>query len=780
MKRRSIFIIAGIWTLVMLVVLIGCLRGPGKPGDFSADSIYCHAEGYNYIVVSNGDEDFIYKADEAGKVVKASALNLNPVGKDAELVGLSCNESGDSLYGLAYKEDESGRTYHVVLFNNSLRIESVSAGFSLNADETVQSVEYIDGAMDIVTVDRDSFTASMYAFGFTGTEEEDSAASVSNLNPIQEAEPEKYDGAVFSAYSSAGELVIVTDPRMRPAESFYSMRDMYNTLHVPLGCRLAAAYKNLVTALIVWLAGLVILAVLYRMVLRRLKTAGFAFALEIAFIIGCAAVILVTAAGKVDVMRDARVQMATNDIYKVYDRLADPEKASDEDYQKAIGKVRKENITSVMSVSINNGFITAGSNGSAGLNIDNIYGSEISLIIDDAYDRNNASIGTVKTNHGEETVIAVVDRDNPVSTTAVVASVDQGTRIGEIKSAALTGIWVFIVLFVIFTGVVIASIWVREKDIKIIVDNVKKLTEGRNDLKEPLGRSYAIKVVNSGVKEIAYQMDKLKISSNASLESVSRFLPRNVEKILGKKSIDDVRFGDSARISGSLAYLTINVKVRTGLTLEDAKARTRAFVDYRNENDGILLANDSRMRKFKMLTRDENTQVISSTVNLINKVRDTGTTIFLFHDTFTYGVAGTDEQSLVYLISPHDELVENCSKWFAAMNLPFVVSEDVKNREDYDGALRYIGYLPDADHSKVYEVLDANPEKVRKSKIYMLDDFEEAIEMFYSKDYYLARTAFSDILKVVPEDTMSKWYLFECEKHLSGDRVSDDTALPII
>ena len=50
-----------------------------------------------------------------------------------------------------------------------------------------------------------------------------------------------------------------------------------------------------------------------------------------------------------------------------------------------------------------------------------------------------------------------------------------------------------------------------------------------------------------------------------------------------------------------------------------------------------------------------------------------------------------------------------------------------------------------------------------------MDSFRAALDLFYDRDFYFARNAFTDILRDFPEDELVKWYLFECESRLNGD-----------
>ena len=42
-----------------------------------------------------------------------------------------------------------------------------------------------------------------------------------------------------------------------------------------------------------------------------------------------------------------------------------------------------------------------------------------------------------------------------------------------------------------------------------------------------------------------------------------------------------------------------------------------------------------------------------------------------------------------------------------------------------------------------------------------------AYDEIYEKDFYIARTKFSDILKESPEDSLVRWYVFEADRYLN-------------
>ena len=70
-------------------------------------------------------------------------------------------------------------------------------------------------------------------------------------------------------------------------------------------------------------------------------------------------------------------------------------------------------------------------------------------------------------------------------------------------------------------------------------------------------------------------------------------------------------------------------------------------------------------------------------------------------------------------------------------------------------------------------VLDALDVREREKKRAVCERFAQALELFYQHDFYLARSAFSYILKELPTDEIAKWYLFTCETYLNMEHAED-------
>lgn len=172
--------------------------------------------------------------------------------------------------------------------------------------------------------------------------------------------------------------------------------------------------------------------------------------------------------------------------------------------------------------------------------------------------------------------------------------------------------------------------------------------------------------------------------------------------------------------------------------------------------DGFFVSGHSDLTMLKVLFLEESRNTVDFGALLMNELyeedclEELKTSVFLHYAQYVYGVAGTDQQSFPFLLSREGKEIERYARWFQEMGLKLVISEGVKNRENLEGTLRYIGYILISDTGerlRLYEALDACPVAQRRLKQDTDVKFQKALQLFYQHDFYLARSTFSDVLK---------------------------------
>jgi hypothetical protein len=141
--------------------------------------------------------------------------------------------------------------------------------------------------------------------------------------------------------------------------------------------------------------------------------------------------------------------------------------------------------------------------------------------------------------------------------------------------------------------------------------------------------------------------------------------------------------------------------------------------------------------------------------------------LVLHRANYEYGVTGKDARAITFMSSYELGLLAKVSTKLSALGVKLIVTEKyMKNLADAVSA-RYIGYVASSDEQhniKLYEVLDAYRESTKDIRKKYNDKFQEAIGLYYKSDFYLARNIFSEIFKNCPDDGVTKWYIFACER----------------
>lgn len=343
-----------------------------------------------------------------------------------------------------------------------------------------------------------------------------------------------------------------------------------------------------------------------------------------------------------------------------------------------------------------------------------------------------------------------------------------------------------LIIFAIASLFCIGILLLQSADLGRLARSMQLVAGGRTDVERPRVYGGDMRVIWSALGEIQKKIRNVNYTKFLTFEAYYRFAPKNIERLLNKDSITEVTCGNVEKLNGTMALIS-TVGARTGSEQEIERLnRLLALIGrYQEEKDGVFVSNDGSLSMLRFLYMEKNCNTLNSSVEFLKELGElenkqagslAQTSLLLHYSSFVYGVAGTKQQSSAFLVSKDTDEIEHFAAWFRNRNLRLVISEIVKEREHYAGALRCIGYIQMGSNGKkmnMYEVLDAYDAREREKKCAVCERFAKALELFYQHDFYLARSAFSDILKELPNDEISKWYLFTCESYLNMEYVEN-------
>jgi len=427
-----------------------------------------------------------------------------------------------------------------------------------------------------------------------------------------------------------------------------------------------------------------------------------------------------------------------------------------------------------MLVDLSSGQSLVSAGGMNRQNVSEVYGQELGEALEEINNGNSYSLAEFMIN-GEDFFCLGLNEEPMGQNIALFGiAIDSDTSI-SLWGDRRTTVSNYVMIFIMGSLLCLFIIYIQSEDMRLFEKEIAKVAGLDTNVERPILMGRDMVSIWNSLTEIAKQIDRMNYAKYRIYEAYYRFAPKNIETILKKTSITEVHSGDSINVRGTLAFAATRFNSADELVnfLGEKKEK---------ERQGIIVSSNSELNLFKILFLQENTKVTSFGIDYIKRNGDfesnKGQTVLLYFGSFTYGISGTADQSFAYLASDENQELEMAVRWLKDRKVGLVITEDVKLREAIEYKTRYIGYL-ELSTGKIrlnlYEVLDACPSRERQQKLFYLDRFGKALDLFYRKDFYLARSEFSEILKGFPEDEIVRWYLFESERCLNDNSSFNDS-----
>lgn len=393
---------------------------------------------------------------------------------------------------------------------------------------------------------------------------------------------------------------------------------------------------------------------------------------------------------------------------------------------------------------------------------------------------------TVWQNYEKETTLfAAVDPSRIAPAYALVVPVLE-TPLKEALSVLKTQYFYYSLLFMsAATLFVVLVVLIQEKEMHRILRLLARAAKGREEASpflKPAGKfsarrqSNETRALSSSLKQIAINTERMNYGKYQVIQAYYRFVPPEIEKILGKQSILDVAPMDCVKMESTVAFVSFAEKkdLSEEEYLRQINRNYALLCEGRREFGGSILSGGSDPDVMMLLFYGQNRRALQFGIKMtVREMADqtAGQAFVLLHRTqLLYGIAGDEEQMFSYLYSEEIRILQKYTDSLCAMGVSMAVTDSVWETEGEDAVSRYIGYIEERQYRfHLYEILDALPEEERSRRIACRPDFQRALNLYYQSDFYLARNLFSGSLRSCPTDGVAKWYLFLCESGLSGD-----------
>ncbi len=793
--------------LISLIVLSGSIAHFGHDPQYTIDSPAVVTNNGVYFAENWNDEGHIYLVDSSGNV-KYMAVGEAATG--GGIRGL-CIAEGNvyaifSIFAFDDK-DEVVQKCKIYKMSPSLKISGETGYFAIDSAENVRYLSYDSGILYITTVDDDGKAVNVYTESAEEIVSGGSTVKVAGISDDDDEEltkPEVFlfrndsGGSIFTdAYYEDGALNVLTD-REVPSGGFLPdarVRNAVDNIHFTVFQNMSLYSKFIsgwLICLIIWFA--IIIAVYLALKNKNRMVYVFITSEFVLFIIAILGFGMVRSHFS-KVAKDENARYASLVVDYELNDLGDLRKYNMEEADfltsEEYGKLRKELVSfmgdgknegffyDVFVMRIKDGRIMAAASGRNMADAVFIHGDSMAEI------RESLSID-------HRSAFAEADFDGIKMEAVGVANEDPTAPYGLVgvyySGSYYTGLWAdfswvfiaFLLTFLAGSAIIAFVMFLQNLDLREFEIAIRDVALGRRKINTPNTPAQDMRAMWASLGELEKKIEEINYDKYRIFEGYYRFAPKNIETIMGKESIFDVNNGDTTNTEGSLMLVSTERSDYGEKRIHSLKNIVSYMGQYSDREDGILVSEDSSLSTLQFLFLQDMTSVAAQATQFIHRNssdEDSGfVSVFLYYGNFMYGVVGVNTQSLVFLTSPHSREMETYASWFVDMKLPLVVTEDIVRREAV-GESRYIGYIvlkaedeeEEEDRLKIYEILDACDAKTRQIKLSNREKFEDTLELFYSKDFYLARNNFSEVLKDCPDDSMAKWYLFECERYLNGD-----------
>lgn len=800
--KRSTWILCAIWAVIVVAVAAYTNISKTDKSTYTATSDSISFNGKTYVSDNSNGFGVIYRLSTEGETEKTYVNHRRKYVSDWKVAKLASENVdgtvGGSVYGLMVgKETSTGKIpYRIASFTTDLVTEAMSTTFYLHGGLTVTGFSADEGILYITGVSKSRQDVYVYRYdkysliqfeGMTNTQKASLAGEAEELSEM--SKERSSSGGIYTDAEYAEGMLYTRMDDQEASEYFAEdtdVKNLFDTRSESIFENLKAGGMSIVDIFAYIIFGCAIIVALSLILAHRRRIVYRIIFIEALFVAITVFAFLICAhinhkAAEREFMRNevyslsllgssAPKDIGTDDFFAsseyetFYTNMNTVADRSDE-----MAKIK--DIALVDSIS---GKILMSTSGYGGGSVSYVYGDTARSLVTGPESISDAT-GNLDGNDVHFVCVGVTGAPQyRLLCVANLLSVMEYVLVFQMQLPII-----LIIFFFIASTAAVALINYETVSLERVGEALEKLGAGEGNVdipNEPLG--YDIKRMWASINEIEKNLKKAGREKFLTYEAYFRFAPKKIEKIIGKDDITEVQIGDTKRINGTVAIIEngrdekldeVNLKKRNSF-FEVVEKCSEA-------NNGIFISAEDDLTTMKVLFLENDKESIRFGTDLSrDRISNNGSfneTLLLHYESFLYGVFGTKDQAITFLSAKDITALEDYTRWLGDLGVSMVVTESVKERETGPWDFRYIGFiLPDEnDKSRrinLYEVLDASNAEIRRGKKKTMDAFQSALDMFYEKDFYFARNAFTDILHEVPQDEIAKWYLFECERLLNG------------
>ncbi len=325
-----------------------------------------------------------------------------------------------------------------------------------------------------------------------------------------------------------------------------------------------------------------------------------------------------------------------------------------------------------------------------------------------------------------------------------------------------------IIIYIFFAGR-----WKHLAESMAYMATEKKAVNGMPNVRDGLQDAWV------SLDRIGHNTNKLHYERDMLYRSYYRFVPKGMETLLKKDKAADIEIGDRNKIRGCMVNFVLgDMKCIDGSEYNQIMTESLEAMHMARENhDGIFIGAGTDLRERKIFFENNAREALKFAVDLLHTQAERSMLVendlimMLYESNFDYGVSGVKEMMTPFMYCPQERVLEPYINLLLKAKVRIALTEETLRLIGDGFTTRFIGFVSGGENEgslKLYECLDAYKESKRKLMLETDMNFQKAIQLFYSNDFYLARNMFNEVLKLNDKDHIARWYLFHCEYHLNN------------
>lgn len=342
---------------------------------------------------------------------------------------------------------------------------------------------------------------------------------------------------------------------------------------------------------------------------------------------------------------------------------------------------------------------------------------------------------------------------------------------------------VVMVIAILFLG----HIW---KNMDIVLQWMDKISKGEYDIESRKAPDDDFGIMWTALERMCRNLSAQKYRYHETTDYLYRYAPKNFEQLFDKENLQEVGVGETRQIFVTMG--TISVIDKETLLIGKSQKQYIQYVNrlmdilfsQRDAEQAIFLQDGNNLENIKVVFPGEkesapvalrySIECLEGLSAQTGERYDTVPFILLHTARMSCGLAGGSRQVYPYVTSLEMETLGRYVDRLKNCGAKIVVTEETWQFVQAQG--RYIGYVVSADRKytfRLYEIFDACSQSRKLARMKNRERFEQALKLFYSNDLYLARSAFSEVLKECPDDGICGWYVFACDELFNQDEAAE-------